>query len=275
MTSCHLATGHLLSAGVFNPLLNISLIGWGIMITSLQNKQVKDWVKLHTRKGRMKTGTFLIEGHHLVEEAHNSEWDIKELIVQQDIQVPSWAESVTVNIVNEAVFKHIAQTTTPQGIAAVVYMAQPKKITGNEVLLIDQVQDPGNLGTMIRTADAAGFSAVILGNGTVDMYNDKVIRASQGSIFHLPILEGNLIDYIKMLKEDGFSIWAAALEQSQLYHEVEKQNKIALIVGNEGAGIQENFLKEADTIVKIPIYGQAESLNVSIAAGILMYHIKG
>lgn len=245
------------------------------MITSIQNQQVKQWLKLHNKKGRIKSGTFLIEGYHLVEEAYHSDWQIKELIVQEDTLLPDWAESLPVVMVSESVFKHIAKTMTPQGIAAVVNMKEPQEITGDHVLLIDQVQDPGNVGTMIRTADAAGFSAVVLGHGTVDMYNDKVIRASQGSLFHIPIFSGHLPDYIHKLKEQGFTIWAAALEDSELYQTVERQAKVGLIVGNEGAGIQEDILKIADVRVKIPIYGKAESLNVSIAAGILMYYLKG
>lgn len=245
------------------------------MITSIQNSQVKRWKKLHKKKERMQTGTFLVEGYHLIEEAQKSKWDIREVIVQEDTEIPSWCEKEAITIVSTHVFEQIAQTETPQGIIAVVAMNHMHTFAGNQVLLIDRVQDPGNLGTMIRTADAAGFSAVILGEGTVDPYNDKVIRATQGSIFHISVFQANLLEEIAILKEEGFSIWAAALEQAKLYDEVAVEEKTALIVGNEGAGIDESLLREADTIVKIPIYGQAESLNVSIAAAILMYHLKG
>lgn len=244
------------------------------MITSIQNSHVKNWRKLHQKKERLKTGTFLVEGYHLIEEAQKSNWDIQEIIIEEEAEVPSWCEQKKVTFVSTLVFEQIAQTETPQGIIAVVAMNHKQAFTGNQLLLIDRVQDPGNLGTMIRTADAAGFSAVILGDGTVDPYNDKVIRSTQGSIFHIPIFQENLYEKITTLKQEGFSIWAAALEGAQMYHDVVATEKTALIVGNEGAGIDENLIQKADTIVKIPIYGQAESLNVSIAAGILMYHVK-
>jgi TrmH family RNA methyltransferase len=244
------------------------------MITSLQNNQVKRWKKLQTRKERMKTGTFLVEGFHLIEEARASNWKIKEFIIREDVEIPSWCDDELIIVVSDIVFQHIAQTNTPQGIIAVIEMNRNSASTGNQVLMIDCIQDPGNLGTIIRTADAAGFSAVILGKGTVDLYNDKVIRATQGSLFHIPIIQGYLLEEINVLKQAGFTIWATALKHSKVYTEIPIPEKTALILGNEGAGVHEDILQVADSIVKIPIYGKAESLNVSIAAGILMYHLK-
>lgn len=145
---------------------------------------------------------------------------------------------------------------------------------GNHLLLIDQVQDPGNLGTMIRTADAAGFSQVVLGKGTVDLYNDKVVRASQGSIFHIPIIQADLLELIPALQSQTYTVLASALENAVAYDTVEQLEKIALVMGNEGSGIAPEILQLADKCIKIPIYGQAESLNVSIAAGILMYQLR-
>src|SRR5690625_4602904 len=244
------------------------------MITSTQNSQVKRWKKLQTRKERVKTGLFLIEGFHLIEEAKQSNWEIKEFIFREDVDIPTWCEDQFIHIVSEAVFQHIAQTNTPQGVIAVLRMKGWAKFTGNHVILIDRIQDPGNLGTIIRTADAAGFSAVILGKGTVDLFNDKVIRATQGSLFHIPILQADLLGEITELKQAGFSIWATALQDSKKYTEIEVPEKVALILGNEGSGIDVDILHAADSIVNIPIYGKAESLNVSIAAGILMYYLR-
>ncbi|WP_047985043.1 TrmH family RNA methyltransferase [Ornithinibacillus californiensis] len=245
------------------------------MLTSVKNDKVKGWKKLHTKKDREKTGTFLIEGFHLIEEAIKSKWKIDEIILQEGVESPNWSSDIKIVEVSENVFQHITQTKTPQGIAAVVQYKKMENVIGKYVLLLDRVQDPGNLGTIIRTADAAGFDAVILGDGTVDVYNDKVIRSTQGSIFHIPILQDNLTKRIPELKMDGFHIWASALTNSKDYHTVKSNSKVALILGNEGSGIQTEILEQADEIVKIPIYGKAESLNVSIAAGILMYHIKG
>ncbi|SET43942.1 RNA methyltransferase, TrmH family [Oceanobacillus limi] len=244
------------------------------MITSIQNDKVKNWKKLQKRKERRKSGTFLVEGFHLVEEARKSEWQLQEIIVQEGIEIPSWCRSLAITEVGENVFQYISETRTPQGIAAIVSIKQPSEIMGNYILLIDAIQDPGNLGTIIRTADAAGFDAVVLGDGTVDLFNDKVIRSTQGSIFHIPITQEPLESRIKSLQKENFSIWATALTDAKPFHRIEKQEKVGLIVGNEGAGIHENILEMANTIVNIPIYGKAESLNVSVAAGILMYHVK-
>lgn len=245
------------------------------MITSRQNVRVKTWKKLHTAKGRKKTKTFLVEGFHLIEEAWKSNWEISEIIIRNGTEIPSFYTSFPNYVVTDDVFAELAQTQTPQGVIAIVHKKAPDCLTGKQLLLIDAVQDPGNLGTMIRTADAAGFSGIILGEGTVDLYNDKVIRATQGSIFHISIINDNLHKRIPKLKQSGFTIWATALENATHYNKMEIPNKSALIIGNEGAGIQPDLINLADSIVTIPIYGQAESLNASIAAGILMYHLRG
>src|SRR5690625_1999316 len=244
------------------------------VITSVQNNQVKEWKKLHRKKYRIETNTFLIEGMHLIEEAFNSDWEIETVIVQEEMEAPTWMNEENVVFVTKRVFKEISQTEAPQGIAAIVNMKTliPKK--EQYVLLIDAIQDPGNLGTMIRTADAAGFSKVVLGNGTVDVFNDKVIRASQGSIFHIPVVSKDLREEITILQSKNILVLASALEHAISYESVQVTGKSALIVGNEGSGIKKELLEVADKIVKIPIYGKAESLNVSVAAGILMYYMR-
>jgi len=244
------------------------------LITSIQNQQVKDWKKLRRKKYREVTGTFLIEGYHLIEEAYETDQLIKTLIIEEGKQAPAWMDEDYVVTVTSQVFKEIAQTETPQGIAAVVEMQEVKQVHDNYVLLIDAIQDPGNLGTIIRTADAAGFSKIVLGKGTVDRYNDKVIRASQGSIFHITIEQADLIEEIPQLQEAGYSVWATTLARAKNYAEVMPSEKTAMILGNEGSGVDDNLIELADELVKIPIYGKAESLNVSIAAGILMYHMR-
>lgn len=244
------------------------------MITSTQNSQVKEWRKLHTKKYRVKTNTFLIEGYHLIEEALKSGWTIETIIVQQGIELPDWLAEHKYQLIDQQVFAAITQTEAPQGIAAVVRIKDSAETLGNYLLLLDQVQDPGNLGTMIRTADAAGFSQVVLGKGTVDLYNDKVIRASQGSIFHIPIIQADLLEFIPALQSQTYTVLASALENAVAYDRIEQLEKVALVMGNEGSGIAPEILQLADKCIKIPIYGQAESLNVSIAAGILMYQLR-
>lgn len=244
------------------------------MITSAQNDKVKRWNKLHKRKNREQTGTFFIEGFHLIEEAYKSNWEIVEIIVQEGTEYPSWCGDSSVTFVGRNVFQYISRTKTPQGIAAIVKIKENEVTDATAVLIIDSIQDPGNLGTIIRTADAVGFDCVMLGEETVDLYNDKVIRATQGSLFHLPVLQVNIMNEITKLKEDGFTVWAAALANAVSYETVDTGDKTALIVGNEGSGIKDDLVQLVDSIVKIPIYGKAESLNVSVAAGILMYYIK-
>jgi len=226
------------------------------IITSIQNNFIKNIRKLHTKKERYNTHTFLIEGFHLIEEALKSKWSIEHVIIKEGIHVPAWYGDLPITYVSERVFAHISQTETPQGIAGVVKMKE--EVIHEEhthILLIDAVQDPGNLGTIIRTADAAGFSQVVLGKGTVDLYNDKVIRATQGSLFHIDIQQdNNLEETIPKLQEAGFTVYASALEDAKPYKEVTKQEKVALILGNEGAGISDSVLKAADERIHIPIY---------------------
>lgn len=244
------------------------------MITSLQNHQVKAWKKLHQRKYRQQTRMFIIEGNHLVEEAITSDWQIEHIIVREDIEPSSSFTNNHVIWVSRDVFNHLSQTKTPQGIMAVVRMKEFSVIQGNQLLAIDAIQDPGNLGTIIRTADAAGYDGIILGKGTVDVFNDKVIRATQGSLFHIPFIQGRLQDYLKKLKREKFTIIASALRHAKHYQEIKNVNKFALLLGNEGSGVKKELIQLAHECVQIPIYGRAESLNVSVAAGILMYAFK-
>lgn len=246
-----------------------------MIITSVQNTQVKNWSKLKMKKCRLKMDLFLIEGEHLLIEAHESDWEIQEIIVQDGTSVPDYADEYAITTVSDNVFQHITDTRTPQGVAAVVKIKGQIWPCANSVLLIDSVQDPGNIGTMIRTADAVGFDAIIIGNDSVDLYNEKVIRSTQGSLFHIPIFQADLTTAIPSLQKQDFTIWVTTLEQAQSYKDVSIDDKVALLVGNEGNGVEETLIDLADCKVKIPILGKAESLNVSVAAGILMYHIKG
>ncbi|MFN7250709.1 MAG: TrmH family RNA methyltransferase [Anaerobacillus sp.] len=249
-------------------------------IESTKNVRIKNARKLHTRKGREKLGSFLIEGEHLVEEALNSNVIINEIYIEENFIIPSkWEiDNVQVYIVNEKIMKEICETETPQGVVAICELLgrKPLQLERNgKYLLIDQVQDPGNLGTMIRTADSVGLSGVILGHGTVDVYNSKVMRSTQGSLFHLPVIKGDLVEWVEKLKEAYIPIYGTALnEDAKAYKDVESQESFALLVGNEGSGLSNVLMHLTDENLYIPIYGQAESLNVSIAAGILLYHLR-
>ncbi len=244
-------------------------------IESPKNARVKQWKKLLTKKGRDETGLFLLEGFHLVEEAVKSRAPLVELMVDERTAIPpGWDVSVPVVIVTEAVMKAISSTETPQGIAAVCRQLSTELEGVKTALLIDAVQDPGNLGTMIRTADAAGIDAVILGEGCADVYNPKVVRATQGSLFHLPVVKGDLAQWIARFKEQGILVYGTALENAVDYRTVPPSSSFALLVGNEGSGVRREWLEMTTETIYIPIYGQAESLNVAVAAGILLYSLQ-
>jgi TrmH family RNA methyltransferase len=247
-------------------------------IESRKNPQVKQWRKLQTKKERDTTALFLIEGAHLVEEALKYKQLIIELIITESFQLPvNWnIDDVEVFIVTEEVMKEIGETETPQGVAAVC--RKPSyEINGadHSILLIDAVQDPGNLGTMIRTADAAGIGGIIVGEGTVDIFNSKVLRASQGSIFHIPILTGNLNEWILNLRDLGHVVYGTSLEDAEPYINVVPSSLFSLIVGNEGRGVHKELLSLTDRNLFIPIHGKAESLNVTVATGVLLYYLRG
>lgn len=248
-------------------------------IESKQNPRVKQWKKLHSKKGREKAGHYLIEGPHLVEEALKSHVEVTEMIVEEDFTVPeSWNLDLYLRTyVPKAVMNEISDTETPQGIAAVCRINLERVNIDEEAgqyLLVDSVQDPGNIGTIIRTADSVGLSAVILGEGCADPYNSKVLRSTQGSIFHLPVIQGDLDRWINDLQDNGTPVFGSSLQDAKPYKTVEPPGVFALIVGNEGNGVAPHLLHKTDERLYIPIHGQAESLNVSVAAGILLYYLR-
>lgn len=247
-------------------------------IHSVKNPQIKEWKKLLTKKERDKTGMFLIEGFHLVEEALKQEESIVELIVNEATELPlQWNYgSIPVTLVTEEVIKTLSDTETPQGVIAICRQAEASldETKAKTFLLIDAVQDPGNVGTMIRTADAAGIDAVIVGKGSVDVYNPKVLRSAQGSHFHLPIITGDLQIWIDSLLQKGIPVYGTSLENGQNYREVTPTSEFALIVGNEGSGVAKELLQQTTKNLYIPIYGKSESLNVAVATGILLYYLR-
>ncbi|ASA97726.1 RNA 2'-O ribose methyltransferase, SpoU family [Anoxybacillus flavithermus TNO-09.006] len=245
-------------------------------IESPKNERVKQWKKLLTKKGRDKTGLFLIEGFHLVEEAVKSGVHIEELIVAEHAVIPaSWNIShIPMTIVTDEVIKAISDTETPQGIAAVCKQMHWNVDDIQTALFIDAVQDPGNVGTIIRTADAAGIDAVVVGEGSVDIYNAKVIRATQGSLFHFPVIKGDIGQWIAHFQNRHIPIYGTSLQNGVDYRSVSPSSSFALIVGNEGSGVNDKWLQQTTANLYVPIYGKAESLNVAVATGILLYHLQ-
>ncbi len=246
-------------------------------IESPQNALVKHWKKLvTTRKEREKSGEFIVEGFHLVEEALKNKEQIVQIIVREGVDLPLlWdIDNVAMVEITGTIANEIAETETSQGVFAhckQLETSEDAKGSWRKLLLVDAVQDPGNIGTMIRTADAAGIDAVVLGKGCADAYNPKTLRSAQGSHFHIPIVRGELGDWIEDLKERDVKVYGTALQEAVVYTEVETSGSFALIVGNEGSGIHPQLLDKTDQNVIIPILGQAESLNVAVATGILLY----
>ncbi|MFV8830397.1 TrmH family RNA methyltransferase [Alkalihalobacterium sp. APHAB7] len=246
-------------------------------IESAKNPKVKQWKKLHTKKGRDTDNQFLIEGTHLIEEARISGIDPIELIISEEYAVPkNWSDwQVPITYVTDRVMIELSETKSPQGVIAICQQFEHQLIPSQgRYLLLDAVQDPGNVGTIIRTADAAGVDGIVLGEGSVDLYNGKVIRSTQGSLFHLPIVKGNLLEWIEKLKTLDIPVYGTALENGQDYNQIESPFSFALIVGNEGEGVSKEFLDETDANLYVPIYGQAESLNVAIATAVLLYGLR-
>ncbi|MBY6035244.1 RNA methyltransferase [Fictibacillus nanhaiensis] len=248
-------------------------------IESESNASLKQWKKLHTKKEREKTRTYLLEGPHLIEEAISSGAKLQHVVVEENFEIKEeWLkEKFTLWTVPAKLMKQLSETEKPQGIIAVCEMMETQENILTEhgrFLLIDGVQDPGNLGTIIRTADSAGLDGVFLGEGTADLYNGKTVRSTQGSLFHLPIVKADLKTVIEMCKKFEVPILSSSLSDAVDMREIPEMKGFALIVGNEGQGVRQSLQNESTMNVKIPIFGQAESLNVSVATGILLYELQ-
>lgn len=250
------------------------------IISSTKNEKIKELAKLQTAKGRKKAGLYLLEGEHLVEEAIKEKVPIELIVVSsnriEDYQYLLEQTAAHVLVVSEEVFQKLSMTETTQGILAAVKIEnQTEPPCSGHIIVLDAVQDPGNLGTIIRTADAAGFDAVVLGAGTVDLYNDKVIRSMQGSHFHIPVFQADLREYLPVLKKQGVEVAVTALHRdSKDYSILQGKSDVAIVVGNEGQGVSSEVIELADAVVTIPMFGKAESLNVAIASALLMYKTK-
>ncbi len=244
------------------------------LIESVQNTRIKNIAKLHTRKDRKKAQQFLVEGYHLVEESVKSGLEVETILSvnPDDISEEMVEASKEQYQITFKIAEKLSQTESPQGIYAVCNMPQHELADFKQLVYLDRIQDPGNVGTIIRTADAAGYDGVVISKGTVDIYNDKVLRASQGSVFHLPVIEA---DFSEVKADFGGKVYGTSLKNGRNYKEVEAADAFILVLGNEGQGVDEQILAETDDNLFVPIYGRAESLNVAVCAGILMYHFKG
>ncbi|WP_415349232.1 TrmH family RNA methyltransferase [Clostridium perfringens] len=246
-------------------------------IESKNNNLFKEIKKLKEKKHRIKSNKYLIEGLRFVEEAIKSKVSIDSIIFTESFKEknPDLFLKINENIkiiqMNEALLKQLCSTENPQGIVGVINMQNKELKSGELVVLVDKVQDPGNMGTIIRTAHAAGAAGIVMTKGTVDIYNDKTLRSTMGSIFYIPIVEDDSLDFVKSLNKEGYKLVVSSLQGKNNFFEENLQGKVMIAVGNEGNGVSDEVYDIADIKVKIPMPGEAESLNVAVATSIMIY----
>lgn len=247
-------------------------------ITSLENKLIKKIASLKQKKYRDLYKEFLIEGENSVIEALKSNFTILHILYCPELfDIQKIDTKIETLSVSREILSKISDTITPQGIIAVCKIPDNKKLSDSfsKILFLDTLQDPGNVGTIIRTADAMNFDLVILSKKCADPYSLKVTRSTVGSIFHTPIIYDVEIEKtLQELKNKSYTIYSSTPYNAISIDEINPQNPFVLIIGNEGNGISEETKRKTDFFVKIDMPGLAESLNASIAAGILMYKFK-
>ena len=243
-----------------------------MVITSLENGKVKDLVKLQQKKYRDLTDTYLVEGEHLVEEAYK-DGSIIEVIALENMNISYDTE---VLYVGEDVMKKISSLDTPPNIMALCKKKNSTEIVGENILLLDGIQDPGNLGTMIRSSLAFGVSTIILSPNCVDLYNSKVLRGTQGMIFHIPIIIMDTKDAISYMKSHSIPVYGTSVIDGVdiSTFDSNKKKKYCLIMGNEGQGLSDEIFDLCDQNLYIPMNKQVESLNVGVACSILLYEFR-
>ena len=250
------------------------------LITAANNSKVKKLVLLMQKaKARREQDVFVTEGIKMFMEA-NLEM-ITEVYVSESFYEKKIArekiEQCHYEVLSDELFKKVSDTQTPQGIMCVMKQYHYKledlfRKKNPMFLILEDIQDPGNLGTMVRTAEGAGVDGIIMSKKTVDIYNPKTIRSTMGSIYRMPFLyTDDLIAVMKQLKEKGIKLYAAHLQGEKFYHQLDFSGGTAFLIGNEGNGLKDETAKAADVYMKIPMQGQVESLNAAVASVILMY----
>ena len=231
------------------------------MITSKDNDQIKHILKLQTKKYRDQHQAFLIYGEHAISEAKKQGFEL-------DIYTSNLNQSGT--LISETLMKQLSVTESPMDVVAIVKKPSSKPIS-KRILMLDDIQDPGNLGTLIRSAVGFGFQTIIASPNTVDFYNDKTIRATQGNLFYANLLRQPLVETIQELKAHGYTIYTTSLgKKAHSIKQIQPKDKCVLVLGNEGSGVGEAILKISDHLIYIPTK-DIESLNVAMAGSIIMY----
>lgn len=252
-----------------------------MLITSKDNETIKHIRKLKEKKYRDEFNEYIVEGVKLINEAIEEKCDIKTIIVcdncnKEAINTNSMYEIAKHNClyVDEKVFNTITEVKNPQGILAVIGKEKENKeidYKQDVIIVLDDIQDPGNLGTILRTIDSAGLNQVVLSKKSGDVYNSKVIRSTMGAIFRVNVIESdNLVETIKTIKKHKYEVISTSLDTNQSIYDLEYR-KTAIIIGNEANGVSKEVQEISDKKVKIPMLGKTESLNASVATGIVLY----
>lgn len=253
------------------------------MITSTSNPQIKNLILLEKKaKIRKEQGVFLAEGRKMLKEAPRER--IQKIYVSESFLLQEENQELLrgreYEVLSDKVFKAVSDTQTPQGVLTVVSMPSWSledilAQSNGSYLFLESIQDPGNLGTMLRTGEGAGITAVIANASTVDLYNPKTVRSTMGSIYRVPFLAvENFKETIQKMKDDGMKCYAAHLKGSKMYDMPDYRGICGFLIGNEGNGLSDEIAALADEYIKIPMAGEVESLNAAIAATILMYEVN-
>lgn len=253
----------------------------GLVISSKSNDLIKSAKRLQQKKFRDKLGLFSLEGVRIVEEALMTSFVEYMLFTRSllndsrgnDLLLKAKKRGIKTLECTDSVFKELSDTVNSQGVLAIVKKPLWVDIPKGLLLIADEIQDPGNMGTMFRTAVGAGVDGLIIGPGSVDPYNPKVVRSSMGAIFHLPHWFLDHDEIFKLIQERSINLVVTDLVGSEDYSSVSYPSNMALVIGNEGRGVSAVFLEKSDLKVKIPLVGSVESLNASVATGILLYEI--
>lgn len=253
-------------------------------ITSSKNKIIKEIKGLHKRKARWDSQLFIVEGIKIIEEAIRSKLDLKYIVYTEKLLEAEEAREFfdlikdEKNLIKttEAILKEISDTENPQGVLGLVSfekrnLDQLFKEEGSFYLYLDELQDPGNMGTIIRSGDAFKLDGIIVGKGSVDPYNPKVVRSTMGSIFRVPLyFPQEDLEFLKRAKGEGFKLITSSLEGEDL-GQLDLSSRSILVIGNEAKGAKKEIMDLSDLRTRIPMPGQAESLNAGVAASIIMY----
>lgn len=238
------------------------------IITSLQNEKVKELCKLKEKKYRDETNLFIVEGDHLVDEAYK----INQLVEIYATTSFNQTLDIPITYISEDVMKKISSMVSPSNVIGVCKKFKPIGY-GKRILILDNLQDPGNLGTIIRSASSFNFDTIVLSETSVDLYNDKVIRSSEGMIFHANVMRCNINELAQELRMNNYEIYTTDVNGGVIVSDVNYGSKVAIIIGSEGTGVGD--IKEyADKSIYIPMNKRCESLNASVAASIIMYEVS-